>query len=48
MSDVVVRGELGWERQKARNDQMRFKVLGKDNTHERRQISDNYIPNKQR
>ena len=28
---MVVRGELGWERQKARNDEI--KVLGKDNTH---------------
>ena len=29
MSDVVVRGELGWERQKARNDEMRLRYWGK-------------------
>ena len=29
MSDVVVRGELGWERQKARHDEMRLRYWGK-------------------
>jgi hypothetical protein len=29
MPDVVVRGELGWERQKARNDEMRLRYWGK-------------------
>jgi hypothetical protein len=29
MSDVVVRGELGWERQKARNDEMRLRYWAK-------------------
>jgi hypothetical protein len=29
MSDVVVRGELGWERQKARHDEMRLRYWAK-------------------
>lgn len=28
-SDVVVRGELGWERQRARHDEMRLRYWGK-------------------
>jgi hypothetical protein len=29
MTEEVVRGELGWERQKARRDEMRLRYWGK-------------------